>query len=476
MGKNLLCYFAYRLALLLVPLALAPYLSRVLGPSAVGLFGYENAVLSCFLLFAALGTAEYGRRAAGYAQGDVKERSRVFFEIFFLRLFVSAAVFLLYLCYALLSLRGTERAVALCLSFELLGAAFDVSWFLEGMEEFRRAAALGCGVKLLSAALIFLFVKGGEDLPQYALLSALSALAANLCMWPLLPRYVRRAGNLRPFRHLKGTLALFLPAVAVQIYTVLDKFLLGRLAGFEECGCYEQAEKLVRAVIVLVTANSAVAAPRAANLFREGKEGEIPPLLSRSFGLVLILSLPAMLGLSAVADLFLPLYLGEGYGQSVPVLCVLSAAVPLIGMSNAAGMQFLVPTKRQNLLTGSVLCGAAVNLLSDLLLIPKFGALGAALGTVAAEGCVTAAELFLLKRAGVPLSPFFSCGAEALAAGSGMFALVTALKPFAGEGAAGLTLLVLCGAGGYFLLLCLFLLPFGRLRARRRSRHSARGA
>jgi O-antigen/teichoic acid export membrane protein len=69
-----------------------------------------------------------------------------------------------------------------------------------------------------------------------------------------------------------------------------------------------------------------------------------------------------------------------------------------VGISNVTGIQYLVPTKRQNLLTLTVTIGAVVNFFCNALLIPRWYALGAAIGSVIAEVCVTVSQLVCVRK------------------------------------------------------------------------------
>ena len=61
-------------------------------------------------------------------------------------------------------------------------------------------------------------------------------------------------------------------------------------------------------------------------------------------------------------------------------------------------MQYLLPTKKQKEYTLSVLYGAIVNFIFNSLLIPKYGAIGASIGTVIAETTVTGTQIIYTRK------------------------------------------------------------------------------
>ena len=97
--KNYLYNMSYQLLIIILPLILAPYISRVIGPEGVGVYSYSYSIVTLFGLFANLGIAKYGNREIAKCGDDRKKRSQVFWEIIFIKLLCSVVVFLGYFGY-----------------------------------------------------------------------------------------------------------------------------------------------------------------------------------------------------------------------------------------------------------------------------------------------------------------------------------------------------------------------------------------
>jgi O-antigen/teichoic acid export membrane protein len=93
-----------------------------------------------------------------------------------------------------------------------------------------------------------------------------------------------------------------------------------------------------------------------------------------------------------------PWFLGNGWVSASSLIGVLSLLLAAIGISNVTGMQYLIPTGRQNVFTGTVIAGAALNLGLNFALIPRFGAMGAAVATIAAETAITVIQLIYVRK------------------------------------------------------------------------------
>lgn len=451
---NYLYNAAYQVLLLLAPMLTAPYLSRVLEPDGVGTASYVESIVEYFSLFAAMGiTTYYGQREISYVQEDVEKRSAVFWNTKILGFCMSAAVTLIYLAFAL---RQQERSVLyLILTLNLAAVFFDVTWFFQGMEEFGKTVARNAIVKVLQIVYIFLFVKTRDDLPLYVLGLGLFTALGNLSLWVYLPRYVKRVPLrlLHPFRDMRTVLSLFLPSVAVKIYTVLDKTMIGLITGSSfENGYYEQAIKVSRMLLAVVTALGTVMVPRVSHHFGKGEMDQVRRLMYRGYRFVWFLGIPLCFGAIMAAGNFVPWFFGPGYERVVPLLWVLSLLILAVGVNNVTGVQYFIPTKRQNLFTLTVLIGAGTNFTLNMLLIPAFQSIGAAVASVAAETVIAVVQLVIVRR---ELSPgrVLKEGVHYYIAGIVMVLALWPICRYLTPSMLHTAMIAACGAAVYFIVL-----------------------
>ena len=83
--KNLGLQTIYQVLNTCLPLITAPYLARTLGAKQLGIFSYTSSIVTYFILFAMLGTVNYGTRSIAIVKDDTKKRSKVFCEIYILQ-------------------------------------------------------------------------------------------------------------------------------------------------------------------------------------------------------------------------------------------------------------------------------------------------------------------------------------------------------------------------------------------------------
>lgn len=402
-GKSIVLNYiynaSYQVLTILIPLITTPYLSRVLKADGVGTYSYTASVVSFFTLFAALGTIIYGNREISYVSKDRQLRSKTFWEIEFLSIITGSVCLIAYLVF--LYFCDEDFSIYAIQIFSLLSVVANISWLFQGLEEFRKIVFRNTVFKILSIVFIFIFVKSKSDLFLYIAGLVILEFLNNLSIWLYLPAFIDKPDwkNIHPLRHLKPTFALFVPTIASSIYTIFDKTMLHLFTDVAfENGYYEQALKLSKTALTLITALEAVMIPRIGSLFSSGKKKEMYDLLYQSYRFVWLLGLPLCFGLIGTARNFVPWFYGDGYDSVGGLLIVLGLLIPIIGLSNVTGIQYLITTRRENIVSVTVTIGAVCNIILNLIFIPWFYALGAAISSVCAELIISMVQMFYVRK------------------------------------------------------------------------------
>ena len=397
--KNYLYNLSYQILVIIVPLITTPYVSRVLGAVGVGTFSYTNSITQYFILFGAIGLNLYAQREIAYRQGNKKDYSVTFYEIFIIKalcLMISIVLFYIF------ATGYTKYTVIFYIQIiDIIAAIFDISWFFQGLEDFKKIVIRNFIVKIAGVICIFVFIKTSSDLWLYVLCHSLTILLGNLSMWIYVPSLVNKI-NLKSIclkKHIRPAIMLFIPQIATSLYTLLDKTMIGVLTGFEsEVAYYEQSQKIVKIALTVATSLGTVMMPRIANVFANNEKEKIEYYMSQAFHFIFILSLPITLGLMAISPKFVPWFFGEGYNKVILNMIIISPIIFIIGLSNVIGTLYLLPTNRQKEYTSSVIIGSVTNIILNILLIPHFLSYGAAMATVCAETFVTLTQIYFVRN------------------------------------------------------------------------------
>ena len=397
--KNYIYNLIYQVLIMIVPLITTPYLSRVLGAENIGIYSYTLSITTYFVLLGSLGIATYGSREIAYVRDDKYKMSKSFWVILIVRficLCISMIIFYFSFCQ-----HGEYNIYYKILLLELLANCIDISWFFQGLEEFKKTVSRNSIIKILGTILIFVLVKSSKDLKMYFIIYVLSNFIGNMTLWFYLPKYINKIklSDLKFSKHIKPAISLFIPQIAINIYAVLDKTMIGTIVTDKsQVGFYEQAQKIIRLLLALATSLGTVLAPRIANIYAKGEYNKIKEYLRNSFSFILFLAFPIMFGIISIASKFVPMFYGPGYQDVIILIKVISPIIVFVGLSNITGIQYLLPTKQHKKYTISVICGALINFILNLMLIRKYESIGASIATVFAEFSVTFIQLCFIKK------------------------------------------------------------------------------
>lgn len=398
-AKNYVYNLIYQILILVLPLITTPYTARVLGAEKIGIYSYTYSILSYFILFGALGVALYGQREIAYVGNDKAKSKKTFWEIVLCR-FVTMMVAIV--IYYIFYMRKGEYAVYYRIwLLELFATIFDISWFFQGLEDFKKTVVRNVIVRLASVTLIFVLVKTPADLIKYITIYAIADLVGNLSLWLYLPKYFKgvKVKNIKVFSHLPAIILLFIPQIANQIYNLLDKTMIGKMIlDKSEVGYYEQGQKVIRVLLTIVTSLGIVMIPRMASTFASGDKEKIREYMEKSFKFVFFLAFPIMFGIMSVSESFVPIFFGEGYDKVSILINVISPTILLTGLANVMGTQYLLPTKRQKEYTISILGGLIVNFILNYILIKLCNSIGASIATVVSQLVVVAIEFYMIRK------------------------------------------------------------------------------
>lgn len=396
--RNYLYNIIYQIVTLIIPLITVPYISRVLGSNGVGINAYTNSIIQYFILFGTIGISLYGNRTVAYVRDSKKELSQAFWGIFLLKVSTTSVVYFIFLL--LLRIIDSYHTIFLIQSIFIIAAMVDISWLYMGLEDFKKTVIRNLAVRIIGVIFIFVFVHSAEDLWKFVLILSLSELMGQLTLWFYLPKMVDkiRVNWKEILKHLKPSLYLFIPQIAIQIYVVLNKTMLGYLANINEVGFFDNSDKIIKMVLAVVTAMGVVMLPRVANTFAKGEMKKVKEYLYQSFDFASYLSIPMMFGLAGIATELTHWFFGSGFTKTGELIIVISPIIVLIAWSNVIGQQYLMPVGKVRAFTFSVSVGAILNFIFNLILIKNYQSIGTAISTLIAEFAVTIVQLYLVRH------------------------------------------------------------------------------
>ena len=407
--KNFIFNFFSQLLSIIIPLITAPYLSRVLGPDNIGIESYINAVSQIFYTIGMLGLTNYAAREIAYVRDCKAERSKVFWEMILDRVIVFSVTLAIFW---IVGYNSPYRSFFIIQSVWLFAMFFDASWFFIGMELFELTVFRNFVVRMLTIISIFALIKDTDDFGLYMVLCAVSQLIGTVCIFPQLSKYINRVEfkKLNLWKHFIPSIKVFLPQFVSVLYLQVDKVMLEAICNdTKQIAYYGQAEKIVKAPIALITAVSSVMMPRIANEFAKNNVDVIKKYLDFTLQGLMFMAWPVTFGMAAIAEKMIPWYLGPGYEPAVYAMMILSPIIIAIAASSLSANQYFLATNQTRIMTISYSVSACLNLIFNALLIPKFGFVGAAIGTIIAEFTVFIMQYHVMNKQIKVIRTMISC-------------------------------------------------------------------
>lgn len=384
--------------MILSPLITSPYLSRVLGAKNIGIYASANATATYFVLFSLLGVSDYGNRSIAQIRENESLRSDRFWQIFYLQIILTFCMLVLYIIFCYLFRRNSH--VYWILTIYVASSFIETNWFAFGMEKFKWTSIRSITVRILIVIAILCFVKNENDLWKYALIMTLGNFFSALILIPLIAKYTdfKRPNIKKILSHIKPNLILFFPVIATSIYQQMDKIMLGIKAVKSEVGYYQNAENIVTLPMFVTTAIVTVMLPYSSNLLANGLYHKNNNLLRLLLKVTSIINIGMAFGIAGISKTFIPWFLGEGYERTAKLIVILAPMIFFAGFSNILRYQYLIPAMLEKIYLTSIILGAMINLLLNIILIPKFHSDGAAIATTIAYFTVCFLQIFFTRH------------------------------------------------------------------------------
>ena len=384
-AKNTSCF---TLALILQKVISFTYfiiIARALGPEDLGKYYFVISFTTIFAIFIDLGltnvlTREVAKdqaRAGGFLSGVLIIKSAL--SLLSLAAVITAVnllgypelikqlVYISSISMVLDSFTASFFAISRGfhnLFYESAGSIiFQIIVLISGILVLRTGGGLGWLIGALALASIFYFI--------FSLVLILKKW--KIKVWPRFnPELVKFV--------LKLTIPFSLFAIFQRIYIYLDSILLSVLAGDRYVGLYQVSFKIIFALQFMPMAFTASLYPAMSAYWVKNKE-QLGVTFERAMNYLIIISLPISAGVIILADKIILIF-KSGYGESVLPLKIGMLAVPFIFLIFPVG-SLLNACDRQKANTKIMAVGLAASIFMNILLIPRFQAVGASVTVLA---------------------------------------------------------------------------------------------
>ena len=393
-------YLIYNVLNMAFPLITGIYVARVLLPADIGLVSAAQNLAQYFIIFSFLGIPTYGLREISKTRNDERERSKVFSELFIINL-ISTGIFVMLYLILIFCIPEYRQNIVLYLT---VGASialnvFNISWLYEGMEDFRFISIRNLVFKILCFSLLVVFVKDADDYVIYAAITVIGTAGNYIINTLCSHRYIKFTfKGLNFHRHIKSIIFLVAVNLAIEIYSLVDVTMMSFMCSKESIAFYKYGHNVQKVLLQVVNTFTMVLIPRISFYFKERNINEFNMLLSKTLKIIIIISVPMIVGIYFTADFLIVALYGSNYVVSARLLKWFSLLLLISPIGYLLGSRVLLVTGNENKMIFAVGTGAVINVIGNSFLIPFHAEYGATIASIISEVVVMVVYVNLGKR------------------------------------------------------------------------------
>ncbi|MFK4391698.1 flippase [Bacillus sp. AFS026049] len=404
--KNTIYSFLNQIVLVMIPFITFPYISRVLGPENYGVINYATSIVTIFSVFAGAGLVGHASREIVKNRNDKQNLGKVFQELFLIQLFLTIFIMIVYCLFIVLN---TGMQIHIIIYFitglTMMTNLFTFQWFFIGVEDFKYITTRDAVVKTIFVVLVFTLVRDENDYLVYVCLNLISfILTALLNSYYLLKHIKLKKEKLNLKRHSKPIYIALTISFISSLTIQLNSILLGSIASKENLGYFNVGVKITSMLVIIISNVFYVILPRFTQLNGTNEFSSQQKLMDKIIHFLGMISIPAFIGLFVYSKLFILLLFGKDYTNSILVSQVTSIGLVIMPLV-ALFANFMYSSNKESNSIYIMIISLSVNIISNILLTPKYLFLGAAVAFILTE--LTKLIIYLIYLYKIKIIPSF---------------------------------------------------------------------
>lgn len=385
----------------ILPVAIIPYLIRVIGPGKFGLIAFAQAFVQYFMILTDYGFSLSATRKISLCEADKEKVCHIFSSVMTVKTFLAVASLGIMLVIINSVPRFKGDWLVFVLSFgAVIGNTLFPAWFFQGKEKMHYTAAINIIGGVIYALCIFIFVKKPADYLYVPALNSLYFIITGIFGLYTAFKEFELEFIFQTYEGIQEELKtgwnIFSSIIAVNAYTATRVFAVGLLTNNTITGLYSIGEK-VASLIQLFPLDSFSQAiyPRLSKIFAVDKVRALK-LMYKVQKTTTMLFLAVLPVIYISAPWIVKIVCGRPYDEVIITLRLMLLAVFFIG-ANAFKIQFLLVCGRSNTYTKIHVAAALVGLPLIFILIWMFSYIGAAIASVIIEVAIYILTMRMVK-------------------------------------------------------------------------------
>lgn len=398
---NVLFSSILALSSMIFPIITFPYVSRILLPEGMGKVSFATSTIAYFIMFCMLGIPTYGVRECSKVREDKDKLSKLVHELFLINIGLFIISYIVF-CVLVLNMNkfNGQKLLMFVMSSGMILNVLGFEWVYKSLECYDYITVRTILFKIIGLIMMFALVHDMNDYVIYGAIVIISSYGSYIMNAIHLRKYIyiKRYEHYEIKKHLKPILVFFASSVAISIYTNLDVVMLGYLCTDTEVGLYNAAIKIKAIVSTILSAPAVVFLPRMTIYAKNKDYTNFKKQARLVVNMVSMVAIPAAIFFILYAPETISILSGSQYQKAIPMMQIIMPASIFISISGILGNQLLNALGKEKWIFNSVCFAAILDLILNILLIPKFGGNGAAFSTMLAEFVVFLVQIIYLQK------------------------------------------------------------------------------
>lgn len=323
--KNFSYLFILQIANYIIPLIMIPYLGTVLGSENFGRIVFAQSFVGYFLLFTDFGFNVSATKDIADCLGNKYKISECFWNTVFAKGLLLSISFIFFVVIILFfDIFKNDQDLFFISFINVFSSLFFPVWLFQGMEKMKLITIINTVPKILMIFFIFYFVKESSDYKVALLIQVLVNFCSSLfslffiffqkMVYFTKPTISDIIGKIFKSSH------IFLSSLSSNLYTTTNTVILGLVINNSAVGIYSAADKVVRAIVGLLSSITQVIFPRINIYYHESKQKCIN-FIKNIIIIVGVISVILGIGLFSLSEFIMKLMFKNGdFTQSAVVL------------------------------------------------------------------------------------------------------------------------------------------------------------
>lgn len=397
--SNLISLYSLQLTYLLASLVTIPILARNLGANSWGIVSAIQSLALTMVVIVEFGFGISGARTVASLKDDREKLSVFVANVQMIKVLLSVILLTFsVLIYQFVPLFHNSLPAYFWGTVFSIVNGFSLYWFFQGVQDLKYPVLFDVLGRSIYVIAIILFVHSSKDGWLVMFISFCSVFLPSVAIYIRLYKFVDfRLPSLLNFRSiLQESFGLFVFRISVALYTSANIVVLGFFVNPTQVAIYASAERLVTLIKGGIIPITQVVSPRVSTLLvSEKSSAEL--LINKTFYALLLASILVSFLAWFLAPVVIPKIFGAEYVRSIDYFRILLISLPLTGVINVLGLQWLVPNRLDKPFNLIMIGGGVINIFTAIVLCPVFGIKGMVASVIITELIITV-SLFLVAH------------------------------------------------------------------------------